>query len=317
MPNLQKKIIIVIPCYQEAETLQKLYLQIEDTLDKVPRLSWRYIFVNDGSTDNTADVLWKLRMNDSKVGFIELSRNFGKEVALSAGLNLIREIGDVDAAITMDSDLQHPPELIPDLVEKWLSGSELVIGVRKRQDDEPFFRKLGSKFFYWLMRKTTNLNLINGETDFRLLDIKVVEAFNQFKERQRMVRGVLDWIGFRRALVGFVAPAREKGSSTFTYRSLYRLAISSFTVFSLLPLKVAGFLGFIITGSSAGLIIYMIFEYFFGDVRFFTPLAIIVVSNTFLSGLLLVCLGFIGQYVGNTYSESQKRPLYVVRDKKI
>ncbi|MBF0456422.1 MAG: glycosyltransferase family 2 protein [Nitrospirae bacterium] len=305
-----KLISIVIPMYCEEKNIAVMYGNLENIREKLEDYRWEYIFVNDGSTDGSYDELKKLAATDKKVKVINFSRNFGKEIALSAGV--VAASGD--AVITMDADLQHPHELIPLMIEKWNHGKNVVVAIRKSIEKQPMFRRLGSWMYYKLMSKISNVESISSSTDFRLIDRKVADIFSSIQEKNRIYRGVIDWIGLERDYVEFSAVERAEGKTSFTYRKLLNLAINSITAFSLFPLKIAGYLGIIITLSSAALLFIMLITSIFYNPRYFYPITIVLVSNTFLIGIVLICLGFIALYIGNIHSEVTRRPLYIVKD---
>lgn len=303
---------IVIPVYREAGNLQRLYERLESVTAGLAAFTWEYLFVNDGSPDHSLDVLRKLAQSDSKVKVLDLSRNFGKEIALTAG---VHEAKAADAVICMDADLQHPPELIPKLVEEWQKGAEIVATVRASIEKQPLLRRLGSHIYYWLMSKVSGLDMVSQTTDFRLYEKKVIAAFCQATERERMFRGIMDWLGFRKVYVEFSAGARNDGEAGYSYAKLWRLAINSITSFSLWPLRVTGYLGGFITTVSGLLLAWMLVNYVVSSKWVYTPLAIVVVANTFLIGIVLMAIGLVALYIGNIHTEVVNRPLYIVRER--
>lgn len=303
-------ITAVIPVYNEEQNIPALYARLNEVVNKLPDIKWEFLFVNDGSTDGSYEVLKNLAHQDLNVKVIDLSRNFGKEVALTAGVHGAQG----DAVICMDADLQHPPELIPELVELWRQGAEVVVTIRLTSEKQPFMRRVGSRLFYWVMSNISGLDMMSSTTDFRLFDRKVVEAFRRVTERERMFRGIMDWMGFRRAYIEFHAAARNDGRAGYTYRKLIRLAVNSITSFSLLPLRVTGYLGLLITSLSGLLLLWMFASYVFNWAYNYTPLAMVVVANTFLIGIVLIALGLVALYIGNIHVEVTNRPLYIVRE---
>lgn len=304
------QITAVIPVYNEAQNIPILYARLNEVISSIPNVRWEYLFVNDGSTDDSYEILKNLAQEDSSVKVIDFSRNFGKEVALTAGVHGARG----DAVICMDADLQHPPELIGQLLASWRHGADVVVTIRLTTEKQPLLRRLGSRFFYWLMSKVSGLEMMSNATDFRLFDRKVVEAFRRVTERERMFRGLMDWMGFRRAYVEFHAAARNDGQARYTYRKLIRLAINSITSFSLLPLRITGYLGLLITSLSGVLLLWMLASYLFEWHYNYTPLAMVVVANTFLIGIVLIALGLVALYIGNIHTEVTNRPLYIIRE---
>ena len=307
-----KKIAIVIPVYREANNLALLYERLEGVVSNLSEYEWEYMFVNDGSPDHSLDVLHQLARQDKKLKVLDLSRNFGKEIALTAG---VHEARGVDAIICMDADLQHPPELISRLVQEWEKGAEIVATIRTSIEKQPLLRRIGSHVYYWLMSKMSGLDMVSQTTDFRLYDKKVVAAFNRTTERKRMFRGIMDWLGFRKIYIEFSADARNDGAVGYSYAKLYHLAINSITSFSLWPLRLTGYLGVSITVISASLLAWMLGNYILGNKAAYTPLAMVVVANTFLIGIVLMAIGLVALYIGTIHTEVVNRPLYLVREK--
>lgn len=304
-----KTISIVIPVFNEEKNIPLVLDSLRKVFSGLTAYSYAVVFVNDGSADGSLDVLKKIATKDTRIQVIDFSRNFGKEVATSAGCHH----ASGDAVITMDADLQHPPDLIPELLKKWEEGAEVVYTVRKANRGVGWFKKLSSCLFYWIFNKISDIKAESGTTDFRLMDRKVIAAFKSLPERERMFRGLIDWMGFRRERVEFVAGERTHGSARYSYISLFRLALNSFTSFSLFPLRIAGYLGVLITFVSGTLLIFMLISRFFSPTMF-TPVAVLAVSNTFLIGIVLVSLGFIALYIARIHAEVSGRPLYIVRE---
>jgi dolichol-phosphate mannosyltransferase len=309
---MSKKISIVIPVYREAKNLSALYARIELVISKLNQYTWEYIFVNDGSPDDSYEVLAALAGSASNVKVLDLSRNFGKEIALTAGAY---EAEDADAVICIDADLQHPPEVIPQLVAQWQAGAEVVVTIRTSIEKQPLIRRLGSSLFYWIIGKSSSFEMIPKTTDFRLYDKKVIAAFCRATERGRMFRGIMDWMGFRRAHIEFRADARTEGEAGYSFFKLWQLAINSITSFSLWPLRIAGYLGALITASSGLLLLWMAGNIFFGTNYGYTSLALVIVINTFLIGIVLVSIGLVALYVGTIHTEVINRPLFIVRER--
>lgn len=307
-----KRIAIVIPVYREAGNLERLHERLDEVTADLKEYAWNYLFVNDGSPDRSLEILRQLADADPKVTAIDLSRNFGKEIALTAG---VHHAEFADAVICMDADLQHPPELIPTLLKEWEKGAEIVATVRVSIEKQPLLRRLGSHVYYWLMSKISGLDMVSQTTDFRLYDRKVVAAFRHATERERMFRGIMDWLGFRKVYVPFRADARTDGVAGYSYLKLWRLAVNSITSFSLLPLRLTGYLGVLITSCSGALLAWMMGTYLFSDTHMYTPLAMVVVANTFLIGIVLMAIGLVALYIGTIHTEVVNRPLYIVRER--
>lgn len=304
-------IIIVIPVYNEEANLEKLIMRLNSVTCSMRDLDWEYIFVNDGSSDKSLFILKQAAKRQQNIKILDLSRNFGKEIALTAGVHAARS----DAVICIDADLQHPPEVIPKLVDNWRKGAEVVSTIRTSTDKQRLLRRLSSYLYYWVMARISGLDMISQTTDFRLFDKKVVDAFCKVTERDRMFRGIIDWMGFRRVNVEFEASAREHGAAGYTYAKLWSLAISSITSFSLFPLKIAGYLGVIILATSSLLLSWMLISKYALGHNDFTPLAIVAVSNTLLIGVVLLAIGLVALYIGSIHTEVINRPLYLVRER--
>ncbi len=306
-----KKISIVIPVYNEEGSITSVY---NDLKSVVSSFDYEIIFINDGSIDGTMEKLRSFCQADSRIKVIEFSRNFGKEVATTAGINHCSG----GACIIMDGDGQHPVELILEFIEKWQAGAEVVIGVRQKNKGEGIVKAIGSWFFYKIMSLISETKVVPRSTDYRLLDRQVVNEFNRLTERSRMTRGLIDWLGFRKDYVSFNAKARIKGKASYSFTRLLKLALSSFVSHSLFPLKFAGYLGIIITFFSGILGTFIVIEnYILHDpwhLDFSGP-AMLAVMILFLIGIVLVCLGLIALYIASIHSEVIGRPMYVVRKK--
>ncbi len=307
---MSKKISVVIPVYNEEKNLPIISREVTNVFASLP-YDYEIIFVNDGSRDNSLLEILRLSEENPKIKGLDFSRNFGKEPALSAGCH--KAFGD--AVITMDADLQHPTSLIPELIKHWEAGSEVVYTVRKKNEGASFMKQMTSWMYYWLFNKITSVTTEPRSTDFRLLDKKVVEVFRKFPERERMFRGMVDWMGYKRARVEFVARKRLYGEAGYSYVKLFHLALNSFTSFSLLPLKMAGYFGVMITMLSGALLVVMFISEFFSKWWVFTPLAILATVNIFLVGIVLISLGFVALYIARIHNEVINRPLYIVREK--
>jgi dolichol-phosphate mannosyltransferase len=308
----KKTLSIVVPVYNEEQNIPLLYAELQKVLESLSNYDYEIVFVNDGSRDHSQHAIDSLAKADPTVRAVEFSRNFGKEAATTAG---IREaVGD--AVICIDADLQHPPELLPTLVAKWEEGFDVVIGVRSSNQKEGFVKKYGSKLYYGLMSRISETEMLQGETDYRLLDRAVADVFGKLSERGRMTRSLINWLGFRRVVVPFHANARLHGTAQYSFVKLFRLAIVSISSNSLFPLRVAGYLGLIITGFSFLLGVAVFTErYVFRDglswhVSGSAQLSII---NVFLIGVVLMALGIIALYIGRINEEVSHRPLYIIR----
>ncbi len=307
-----KTVSIVIPVYNEANNIDSLICKIEEEKEKLKgRYLFEVIFVNDGSTDKTYEIVTSMAKSRKYVKLIDLSRNFGNQIALTAGV----QESSGDAVITMDGDLQHPPSVIPGLIAEWEKGYELVEGKRIDYRRHRFLTHIMSSIFFYMINHMSEIKLEKSVSDFRLMDRKVVRYFRQVAEKKRFVRGIISWMGFRKSYVEYQVPRRDEGHTTFSGWKLFRLAVTSLTSFSLLPLRIAAVLGIFITAVSSGLLILMGYTYFFISKVAFRPIAFFAVSNTLMGGLILICLGLISMYIGNMYEEVRNRPLYIVRER--
>jgi dolichol-phosphate mannosyltransferase len=303
-------ISIVVPMYNEAENIRPMYEAIQKAIAK---LSYKFelLFVNDGSKDNTSADLQQLASEDSSVRPIDLARNFGKEIALSAGLHN----AEGAAAIMLDADLQHPPDMIPQFIDKWEEGADLVIGVRKTYE-APWFKRQCSNAFYSLINKISDTDMLPHATDFRLVDRQVIDAFNLFTERNRITRGLFDWLGYQRTLIFFDAAERQNGVATYSFRKLLQLGTNSIVGHSLFPLRLAGYIGGFMVAVAIPLAAFILLDrYVLGNFFGFdfSGSAILAVINLFMSGVILSCLGLMSLYIANVHAEVVNRPLYVKR----
>ncbi|MFH1745399.1 MAG: glycosyltransferase family 2 protein [bacterium] len=313
---MRELISIIIPVFNEENNIPIIYERIKKVFLNLVDYDCEIIFVNDGSSDKSAHEISKIANSDEKAKFIEFSRNFGKESAITAGLNN----ASGSAVLTIDADLQHPPELIPEFLKKWKEGADVVVGVRKGGDDGGLFKEFGSKLFYWIMKIIGETEIIPHATDFRLMSAQVVGEFNKFTERGRIARGLIDWLGFKRDYIYFKSEKRFSGRAGYDKTKLFKLAFSAFINYSLFPLKLAGYLGVIIVIISGALGVFIFFDRFiFGDPFgfYFSNLAILGVANLFLIGVVLSCLGLVALYIANIRAEVMNRPLYVIKKDKL
>jgi polyisoprenyl-phosphate glycosyltransferase len=307
----QKLISIIVPVYNEAPNIPLLHDEIVRHLSGLPYAS-EFVFVDDGSHDESAKVVQKLAKKRKRVRLIELSRNFGKEAAVSAGLHAAKG----DAAIILDADLQHPPELMHKFIDKWERGADVVVGIKRYSKHEGRFKRLSSTLFYRIFGAISHTHITPHASDYRLLDKKVLKAFQSFSERNRMTRGLVDWLGFRRDYVDFVAPPRRHGERKYSYRKLINLAMNNFTAYSLVPLRLAGYIGvfILVIAGCMGVLVY-INQILLNDPLHikFTGTAMLGLMILFLVGVVLACLGLIALYIAHIHDEVVNRPLYVIR----
>lgn len=305
-----KKVTILIPCYNEEASLPILYQQLTATINAISAYSWEILFVDDGSGDTTLDVIKRLRAEDPRVCFISLSRNFGKERAMLAGIDHARG----DAMIIMDADLQHPPHLISEFIAYWEQGFDDVYARRRARSKESFVRRKLTKAYYSILERSTKYTVLTNVGDFRLLDRKCIESIRQLRETQRYTKGMFCWIGFRKKEVAYDQPERVAGKSSWNLLQLVNLAIDGLTSHTTMPLRISTILGLL---CSVGAILYMLYVFIktllFGDpVQGFPTLVIIIL---FLGGLQLFSLGIIGEYLGKIFYETKHRPVYLINEK--
>ena len=312
MNHIKKKITLIVPVFNEGKGLYTFYEKVTEVLVGLSDYQWKIVFVDDGSQDNSWQIITELADNNQHIKGLLLSRNFGKEIALTAGVESVN--ASTDAVIFMDADLQHPPELIPQLLQKWEQDFEVVATIRQEVADYSFIKRIGSRLFYSLMARFSEVDIAPNSTDYRLLDKKVVAVLCQFTERTRMFRGLIDWMGFSKTYITFSAPPRNTGVATYSLHKLFNLAINSLTTFSLLPLRITGYLGLFTLISSGLLLFYMLFTQLLG-LSFYTHLAFFVIFNTFLLGILMSGLGLVALYIGHIHTEVVKRPIYIIRKK--
>jgi Glycosyltransferases involved in cell wall biogenesis len=307
-----KMISVIVPVYNEADNVCLLHQELTGMFVGLARYDYELIWVNDGSSDESYGTLNALVADDHHSTLIDFARNFGKEIAITAGLHQAKG----DAALMIDADLQHPVAMIPEFLERWEGGAEVVIGVRNRTHGLHILERFRSWMFYRMLNLITETKLVPRATDFRLIDREVIDAFNRFTERQRIARGLIDWLGFRRDFIYFDAAERLSGKASYSLMKLFHLAVDSFVSLSLFPLKLAGYLGMLIT-VSAGILGTFIFaqKYLLHDAGgySFSGPAILAVIILFLVGIMLICLGLIALYIANIHGEVINRPIYVKR----
>lgn len=305
------RLSIVVPVYNESAGLESFHISLVKTLQSLAANDYEIIYCDDGSTDNTAEIVRKLRGNDTHVKLIKFSRNFGKESALSAGI--AEATGD--AIITLDGDAQHPVQLLPKFVEAWKAGAQVVIGVRTSNTGEGFVKRRGSQVFYKVFNKLTGQKLVPGSGDFRLIDRAVQQAFLSLKETDRITRGLIDWLGFRREYIHFKANAREGGSAGYSIGKLTKLAANSFVSLSPQPLYLFGYLGIFITLASFALGLAVIIEQLLLNDPWhwkFTGTAMLGIMILFMVGIVLMSQGILALYISHIHSQVKGRPLYII-----
>jgi len=297
---------VVAPAWNEAPTLPEFYRRVAAVMDGLGE-PWELIIVDDGSADRTRQVLRDLHQADPRVKGISFSKNFSHQIAITAGLDYARG----DAVIVIDSDLQDPPEVIPELVARWREGYQVVYAQRRARAGETWFKKATAAAFYRITRRIANVDIPVDTGDFRLLDRKAADALRTMREQHRFVRGLAAWIGFRSIAVPYDRAPRFAGETKYPLRRMLKLAIDGITNFSYLPLQLASYFGFFVAGLSLlGILAAIALRLFVG--RELTGQATTLVSVLFIGGVQLICLGVIGEYLGRIYDEVKRRPLYIV-----
>ena len=303
---------VVVPMYNESEGVDTFHHNLLlPYLKKSTSNSYEIIYVNDGSNDDTLVKITSIALKNTKVKVVNLSRNFGKEIATSAGIS----IATGEAIMLMDGDGQHPPKLIPDFLARWRNGAQVVIGIRNSNQEEGVIKKWGSKIFYKLFNSTSGSEIVPRSTDYRLIDKVVQTEFLKFDERNRITRGLIDWLGFKKEYIQFDAPARFAGEASYKANQLFKLAFNSFISLSLRPLFFFGWLGILITLVSFLLGICIGIEQFLlGDPLGlnFTGSALLGIFASFLIGIVLISQGIIAIYLSHVHSQTQGRPLFVI-----
>ena len=309
MNTILDKITLLIPCYNEQEVLEQLWLRLNTILGEISAVSFEILFINDGSTDNTLHVIKKLAAQHPQISYLDLSRNFGKELAMIAGL----DYADSDAVIIMDADLQHPPELIPEMIAYWKEGYDDVCAKRRQRTGESFIRRWAANTFYSLLQKISTIKIQEHVGDFRLLDRSCVEAIKLMRETQRYTKGIFSWIGYRKKEILFDSALRAAGTTKWSWLKLINLAIEGITSFTTFPLRLSSIAGLVISLISFAYMGWIIFNtLIFGDpVQGFPTLVSIIL---FLGGIQLIFLGVIGEYLARVFNETKRRPLYLVNE---
>lgn len=299
---------IVAPVYNEEVLLPEFYRRVVAAMEALGE-PFELVLVNDGSRDRCYEIMRQLNEQDPRVKAINFSRNFGHQLAITAGIDYAAG----QAVIVIDSDLQDPPEVIPRMIEEWKQGNQVVFAVRTEREGETAFKKATASFFYRLIRKITSVDIPVDTGDFRLMDRKVVDALKQMREQKRFMRGLSVWVGFKQTGVGYKRDARKAGETKYPLRKMLKFAMDGITAFSYLPLQLATYFGFAIAMLSViGIVAVIILRLMTGNEL--AGQATTLVTVLFLGGVQLICLGIIGEYLGRIYDEVKRRPLYIVAD---
>ena len=303
---------IIAPNFNEAATVPEFYRRVREAMDTTGE-PWELVLVDDGSTDGSTDLIRDLARQDPRVRPVIFARNFGHQIAVTAGLDYSRG----QAAIIIDSDLQDPPEVILDLINKWREGYEVVYAIRTEREGESWFKLFTASLFYRLIYRITDVDIPLDTGDFRLLDRKVVNVLNQMRERHRFLRGMSVWVGFKQVGVPYKRAARFAGETKYPFKKMFKFASDAITSFSYFPLQMATYLGFASAGLSIIAIPVVIAIRLWGPHNPDSPLlgqATTLIAVLFLGGVQLISLGIIGEYIARLYDEAKGRPLYIVRE---
>jgi len=305
------KICILSAAYNEGENLFVFYNAVKKVVKDLPYY-FEFCFVNDGSQDNTLAVIRTLAQQDKAVKYLSFSRNFGQQVALKAGIDSI----DADAIIMMDSDMQHPPEMIPTLIQVWQDKKvNMVNTLRDEDQDLSWFKKQTSKRFYQLLNKVSELKMQAGQADFRLIDRQIISLLKNSKEHDVFLRGMIQWLGFEQYTLSYKANKRFAGESKYTFRKMFRLALDGITSFSVKPLYTAIYIGFFFAFSSFLYLPYIIYTFIMGT--FIDGWASLLVTVAFFGGLNLIVMGVMGIYIGKILIQNKERPLYIIQEQNL
>jgi glycosyltransferase involved in cell wall biosynthesis len=301
---------VVVPCMNEQEVLAETHERLVRVLTQAP-VSFEIIYIDDGSKDSTANVLRELQAKDTRIRIVQFSRNFGHQIAITAGL----EHASGDAVVIIDADLQDPPEVILEFVARWLDGYDVVYGVRTERDGETMFKRGTAKLFYRFIGCLSDTPIPHDTGDFRLMDRRVVDGLLSMPERDRFVRGMVSWLGFSQAAVSYHRAPRAAGQTKFSLFKMMRFALDGIFSFSTLPLRLATWTGFAASALAIIGIVVVLLERFFQVPGLVKGWSSAVIAELFIGGVQLICLGLIGEYVGRIYGEAKRRPLYVVRER--
>ncbi|MGE7862943.1 glycosyltransferase family 2 protein [Bacillus mobilis] len=305
---MQKLISVVVPMYFEEEVAQECYNRLKSVMLQND-INYEFVFVNDGSTDRTMEILSEIAANDYRTKIVNFARNFGHQIAVTAGIAAAKG----DAIVIIDADLQDPPEVIPELIAKWEEGYEVVYAKRKQRKGETWFKLLTAKYFYKFLNYMSDIDIPKDTGDFRIIDRKVADVFNQMTERNRFIRGMMSWVGFRQTYVEYERDERFAGETKYPLKKMIKFASDGIIAFSTKPLRIVMTLGLLSVLISIIVLLYTITVKIIGSGTQ-TGWASIMVAITFFSGIQLFGLGIVGQYIARIYDESKNRPIYIVKE---
>ena len=306
---MKKKISVLIPAYNEAPVLTKLFERLDRLANEVTNYDFEFLFVNDGSRDKTLDIIKDYAEKDTRVAYVSFSRNFGKEIGMIAGLDHVTG----DATVIIDADLQDPPELIPEMIKHWEDGYDDVYAQRKSRDGESWLKKFTSKMYYRTLQQLTHIPIQEDTGDFRLLDRRVVEALKEFRESQRNTKAMFSWVGFNKKKILYNRDARAAGETHWNYFKLVNLAVDGITSFTTAPLRVSTVFGFLVSLAAFIYLVFVVVKTLLVGVDASGYPSLMAVM-LFLGGIQLLSLGIIGEYIGRIFNETKKRPLYIVQE---
>jgi len=300
---------VIVPMYNEEEVVRETYKRLTGVMEGIGE-NYEIIFINDGSRDNTRAILSEICKKDKKIKMIDFARNFGHQIAITAGMDYARG----ECMVIIDGDLQDPPELIPDMIKIWRDGYDVVYGKRKSRRGETFFKKFTAKAYYRILRSLTNVDIPVDTGDFRLIDRKVCEALKQLPERSRYVRGLVSWVGFKQTAIEFERKERFAGETKYPLKKMLKLAMDGIMSFSYKPLKLASYIGSILSAISFLYLIIVVIQKLFFPETAQTGWASLIAVSLFFNGIILLMLGIIGEYIGRIYEEAKGRPLYIINE---
>ncbi len=311
MNSSDKSICILTAAYNEGESIRFFYDSVKKVVSKLP-YDFSFCFVNDGSADHTIDIIQSIADGDNTVKYISFSRNFGQQIALKAGIDAT----DTDAIIMMDSDLQHSPDLIPELIDIWETQKVNMVNTIREEDEElSWFKKKSSKWFYKIINKLSDLQLEPGQADFRLIDKKVIKTLKNSKEHDVFLRGMMQWIGFKQATLQYKAQKRFAGTSKYTFSKMINLALAGITSFSVKPLYTAIYIGFVFAGLAFLYLPYVIYSLLTGTA--ILGWSSVLITIAFFGGLNLIIMGVLGIYIGKILIQNKQRPLYIIQEENL
>lgn len=304
-----KLISVIVPCFNEEEVLHATHERLSQVLNALRDYRYELIYVNDGSRDQTLPMLRQIAAADQRVKLLSFSRNFGHQIAITAGLDYCSG----DAAVVIDADLQDPPHLIADMVSAWEQGSDVVYGKRRDREGETFFKLFTARLFYRFINRLADVDIPLDTGDFRLMSRKALDAFLKLRERHRFVRGMVAWVGFKQTALEYDREARFAGTTKYPLKKMLRLAFDAIMGFSNVPLRLASIVGFITSFLAFAGILYTLYAKLFTD-ETVAGWTFLMIAILFIGGITLVVLGIIGEYIGRIYSEIKQRPLYLIQE---